>query len=255
MDLRFKTNLLEHAKSVAAWARLRGAKTVIDLADFSLTITLGSSVKAGVKAGVNAGQNAGPQTQAPPPRYKLHAQFVGKRGGQQLCYFDVADPFAIGFVGWLPYKAQAWDISLSKLAFKAAARDLGLATPAHWTQPSLVDTPFLVKRPRGAFGHGMRGPFAAPQAAHTTLADGEFCEAFKWGHIARAWYWGERLAVLELFAMPSVTGDGQSSYETLLRRGLGQAELPADFADIARLQNVHPSDVPAFGTPGTVFSK
>jgi hypothetical protein len=151
----------------------------------------------------------------------------------------------------LPYKAQAWDISLSKLAFKTAARDVGIATPAHWTQAEFVDKPFLVKRSRGAFGDGMRGPFPADHAVQLTLADGEFFEAFKWGHIARAWYWGERLAVLELFAMPTVTGDGRSSYQALLRQGLalglGNASLPADFADIARLQNVRPFDVPQAG--------
>jgi hypothetical protein len=233
MDLRFKTNLLEHTKAVATWARQRGAQTSIDVADLSLTIKL--------SAGPGAGSGA------PPVQRTLHAQFVGKRDGQHLCYFDVADPYAIGFVGWLPYKAQAWDISLSKLAFKSAAREVGIATPAYWTQPEFVDTPFLVKRARGAFGDGMRGPYKPDQAAQLTLADGEFFEAFKWGHIARAWYWGRRLAVLELFAMPSVTGDGRSSYETLLRQGLGKENLPTDFADIARLQNVRPFDVPQAG--------
>jgi hypothetical protein len=203
----------------------------IDVADLSLTVKLKS----------------GRDAQAPLMQHTLHPQFVGKRDGQQLCYFDVADPYAIGFVGWLPYKAQAWDISLSKLAFKAAAREVGLPTPAHWTQPAFVDAPFLVKRARGAFGDGMRGPFRADQAAPLTLAEGEYCEAFKWGHIARAWYWGEHLAVLELFAMPCVTGDGRSSYEALLRQGLGHAALPTDFADIAKLQNVRPFDVPKLG--------
>jgi hypothetical protein len=235
MDLRFKTNLLEHTKAVATWARQRGAQTSIDVADLSLTIKL------------KAGPGSGSGTSAPPVQRTLYAQFVGKRDGKHLCYFDVADPFAIGFVGWLPYKAQAWDISLSKLAFKSAAREVGIATPAYWTQPEFVDTPFLVKRSRGAFGDGMRGPYRADQAAQLTLADGEFFEAFKWGHIARAWYWGERLAVLELFAMPTVTGDGRSSYESLLRQGLGKENLPTDFAEIARLQNVRPIDVPQAG--------
>jgi hypothetical protein len=237
MDLRFKTNLLEHTKAVATWARQRGAHTSIDVADMSLTVKLNS----GPGPGTNSGKSA------PPVQHKLHAQFVGKRDGKHLCYFDVADPFAIGFVGWLPYKAQAWDISLSKLAFKSAAREVGIATPAYWTQPEFVDTPFLVKRARGAFGDGMRGPYQPAQAAQSTLADGEFFEAFKWGHIARAWYWGRRLAVLELFAMPTVTGDGRSSYESLLRQGLGKENLPTDFTDIARLQNVRPFDVPQAG--------
>ncbi len=231
MDLRFKTNLLEHTKAVATWAARRGAQTAINVADMSLTVTL----------------NGGLGANAAPVQHKLYAQFVGKRDGQRLCYFDVADAPAIGFVGWLPHKAQAWDISLSKLTFKAAAREAGLATPAQWSQSQFVDSAFLVKRARGAFGDGMRGPFRAEQATELTLADGEFFEAFKSGHIARAWYWGDRLAVLELFAMPSVTGDGRSTYESLLRQALGHAALPADFADIARLQNVRPSDVPQAG--------
>jgi hypothetical protein len=247
MDLRFKTNLLEHTKAVAAWARQRGAQTSIDVADMSLTVKLNS----GPGTSSDTSSDTSPGTSAPPFQHRLHAQFVGKRDGKHLCYFDVADPFAIGFVGWLPYKAQAWDISLSKLTFKSAAREVGIATPAYWTQPEFVDTPFLVKRARGAFGDGMRGPYKPDQAAQFTLADGEFFEAFKWGHIARAWYWGERLAVLELFAMPTVTGDGRSSYEALLRQGLalgvGAADLPTDFADIARLQNVRPFDVPQAG--------
>ena len=225
MTLRFKTNLLEHAKAVGAWALGRGARTSIDAVDLALTLQLESRT------------------------YKLFAQFVGKRDGTQLCYFDIADRFATGFVGWLPYKPQAWDISLSKLAFKAAARDLDIPTPAHWTQAASVSAPFLVKRSRGAFGDGMQGPFRASEAAQLTLAEGEgggeYCEEFKWGHIARAWYWGERLSVLELFEMPTVTGDGESSYASLLQRA--SAEVPADFAPLARLQGVEPSDVPPRG--------
>ena len=228
MSLRFKTNLLEHAKAVGAWAQRRGARTSIDAADLALTLQFEQRT------------------------YKLFAQFVGKRDGTQLCYFDMPDRFATGFVGWLPYKPQAWDISLSKLAFKAAARDLDIPTPAHWTQASSVSAPFLVKRARGAFGYGMQGPFRASEAAQVTLVvgdgagDGEYCEEFKWGHIARAWYWGERLSVLELFEMPVVTGDGESSYEALLNRA--SAEVPADFAHLGRLQGVAPSDVPPTGT-------
>ena len=221
MTLRFKTNLLEHAKAVGAWAQRRGAHTSIDAADLALTLQFEQRT------------------------HTLFAQFVGKRDGLQLCYFDMPDQFATGFVGWLPYKPQAWDISLSKLAFKAAARDLDIPTPAHWTQASSVSAPFLVKRERGAFGYGMQGPFRASEAAQLALAEGEYCEEFKWGHIARAWYWGERLSVLELFPMPSVTGDGESSYESLLLRA--SAELPADFAHLGRLQGVEPSAVPAAG--------
>jgi hypothetical protein len=217
MSLRFKTSLLEHAKAVGAWAKPRGARATIDAIDLALTVSLAAR------------------------EYKLHAQFVGKRDGKQLVYFDVADRFAIGFVGWLPYKPQAWDISLSKLAFKEVARELGIATPRHWLQLDAVDAPFLVKRSRGAFGYGMQGPFCADEAAALSLAEGEYCEEFTWGRIARAWYWSGRLAVLELFEMPFVTGDGRSTCAALLSQA--NSEVPADFAHLVRLQGVQPDDV------------
>ena len=225
MSLRFKTNLLEHTKAVGLWAQARGATATVDAASFVLQVRQGERALT------------------------LQPQFVGKRDGHKLVYFDVADRFAVGFVGWLPYKPQAWDISLSKLAFKAAARDLDIATPAHWTQADAVSAPCLVKRERGAFGYGMRGPFRASEAARLQLADGadriEYCEEFKWGRIARAWYWSGQLAVLELFEMPRIGGDGQSSCAQLLQRA--GADDPADSAPLLALQGVALSDVPAAG--------
>jgi hypothetical protein len=218
MNLRFKTNLIEHTKAVGAWARRQGAKAFVDAGDFGLTVVVGER------------------------EFKLQPQFVGKRESGQLMYFDQADQFAVGFVGWLPYKPLAWDISLSKLAFKAAAQAVGLRTPAHWLRASEVSGPCLVKRERGAFGYGMRGPYLPQQArALDALQDGEYCEAFVWGHIARAWYWSGALAVLEVFEMPSVQGDGKSRYRELLQRQA--VELPADFEVLARLQGVAADDV------------
>jgi len=225
MSLRFKTNLLEHTKAVGLWAQARGASASVDAVSFALHVRLGERALT------------------------LQPQFVGKRDGHKLVYFDAADRFAVGFVGWLPYKAQAWDISLSKLAFKAAARDLDIATPAHWTQADAVSAPFLVKRERGAFGYGMRGPFRASEAAALALADGadqiEYCEEFKWGRVARAWYWSGRLAVLELFEMPQISGDGVSTCETLLQRA--GAEAAEDSAPLLALQGLALGDVPAAG--------
>jgi hypothetical protein len=214
---RFKTNLIEHTKAVAAWAQRHGARATVDAVTFSLTLVV-------------QGQT-----------FLLHPQFVGKREGGQWMYFDQADAFAVGFVGWLPYKPLAWDISLSKLAFKALARQLGLPTPAHWQAgQALPDVPCLVKRARGAFGYGMRGPFSPQQAAlelaQRPLQDGEYWEAFFWGRIARAWYWSGRLAVLEVFDMPTVEGDSVSRvHELLLRR---TAEVPGDVGAILQLQGV-----------------
>jgi hypothetical protein len=219
---RFKTNLLEHVKAVGAWARERHVRTSIDGADLGLTVQVGSR------------------------ELRLYPQFVGKRDGKRLVYFDVPDRFAIGFVGWLPYKAQAWDLSLSKQVFKTAARDLDIPTPAHWRDTASISAPFLVKRDRGAFGYGLRGPYRASEASRITLAEGEYCEEFKWGRIARAWYWNEQLAVLEAFEMPTVTADGSSTLEALLLRATD--ELPAEHEALARLQGIEPNAVPPRGT-------
>lgn len=221
VDLRFKTNLLEHLKAIGVWAERRAARASVDAVDGSLLVRWEGRER------------------------RLLPQYVGKRDGVRLAYFDVADRCAQGFVGWLPYRAQAWDLSLSKPAFKAAARELGIPVPPGWTDAAAIDRPFLVKRARGAFGEGMRGPFPAHAAATLQLAEGEFAEGFVEGRIARAWYWGPRLAVLELFEMPSVCGDGVTPYETLLRRG--GIEPPADFAPLAALQGVQPQTVLAAG--------
>ena len=192
MSPRFKTNLLEHTKAVAAWARRCGAQASIDALTLMLTL------------------------QRDQRRLLLRPQFVGRRDGRNLVYFDQPDEHAVGFVGWLPYAPLAWDISLSKQVFKDAARALGLRTPASWQDAAAVDAPCLVKRDRSSFGVGMAGPFSATQAQARGLDDGEYFEAFCVGRIARAWYWSGRLAALEVFDMPRVEGDGVRSVGRLL---------------------------------------
>jgi hypothetical protein len=214
---RFKTNLIEHTKAVGAWAQRHGARATVDAVTFALTLNVqGRSIV-------------------------LLPQFVGKREGGQWMYFDQPDAFAVGFVGWLPYKPLAWDISLSKVAFKQLAHELGLPTPPHAHDPQALlatGVPCLVKRARGAFGYGMRGPFAPPrllaELQRQPLQEGEYLEAFCWGRIARAWYWSGRLAVLEVFDMPRVEGDGVSPVRELLRRRT--ADVPADVGAILSVQ-------------------
>lgn len=220
--LRFKTNLLEHTKAVGRWAQARGGRATVDACTFVLDVSLGER------------------------RARLWPQFVGTRGGEQLVYFDQPDRHAVGFVGWSPGPPQAWDLSLSKLAFKQLAQRLGLATPAWWTSPVGVDVPVLVKRARGAFGYGMHGPYPAPVAASLVLAEGEYLEAFHVGRIARAWYWCGRLAVLECFDMPGLAADGQRSWQALLLHA-GQAE-PGAVADLLALQG---QALDAVATAGT----
>jgi hypothetical protein len=225
MSLRFKTNLLEHTKAVGRWAQARGVQAHVRATDLALVLQRG------------------------PQALPLLPQFVGQRDGKHLSYFDTPDEHARGFVGWLPYKPLAWDISVSKLAFKRKARQVGLRVPEGWMQPADATAPFLVKRDRGAFGDGMSGPhMPGAAAAPTTVAAGEFCEAFVNGRIARAWYWNGTLAVLEVLPMPQVLGDGQTTLAGLLQQA--SPEPITDFTPfeaLARLQGLGADSVPATG--------
>lgn len=225
MNLRFKTNLLEHTKAVGQWAQARGARAAVNTADVSLIVECRGRVQT------------------------LWPQFVGRRQGDRLSYFNVADHHAVGFVGWLPQRPQAWSISLHKPAFKALAQSLGLATPASAAAGGRVAGPWLAKRERGAFGDGLRGPFAAlPEGAPPpVLQPGEFIEAFVQGDITRAWYWCGELVVLESFAMPRVHGDGAQTLEQLLLRATAGEPPAATQWALCALQGLQPGSVPARG--------
>jgi hypothetical protein len=100
MEPRFRINLLEHLEAVGTCAAARGAQASVDAADIGLNV-------------VHRGRTL-----------RLRAQFVGRRDGRRLMYFDVADRHATGFVGWLPYRPLAWDLSIHA-ALVAAAKLLG----------------------------------------------------------------------------------------------------------------------------------
>jgi hypothetical protein len=221
MNLRFKTSLLEHMKSVGAWARASGAHCSVDPSSLVLDVQAGTA------------------------RFALQPQFVGKRDGVQLSYFSIADQHAAGFVGWFAHPLQSWDLSTSKLIFKERARELGIPTPRHWSTAAQAQAPFLIKRSRSSFGQGILGPFAVgdAKALQYTMVEGDYIDEFKTGRIARAWYWCGRLAVLELFDMPAVRGDGHSSFAQLLAKALngGLADLPKDFNTMAAWQRINPA--------------
>ena len=71
MNLRFKTNLLEHTKAVGQWAQARGARAAVNTADVSLIVECRGRVQT------------------------LWPQFVGRRQGDRLSYFNVADHHAV----------------------------------------------------------------------------------------------------------------------------------------------------------------
>ena len=215
MNPRFKTNLIEHAKAVTLWARRRGARTWMDGDDLSLRITLNGREQ------------------------RLRAQCVGFRGSS-LAYFPTFDANAVGLVGWFAHPVQSWPISLSKQLFKQVATEVGIDVPASWSDSRAATEAYLIKQDRSAFGQGMRGPFApGSDDPRAQTAAGEYADAFVTPRIARAWYWGPRLAVLECFEMPTIVGDGRRSYRQLLTDALARdVALPEGWADLGRWQGL-----------------
>jgi hypothetical protein len=223
MSLRFKTNLLEHAKVIAAWAAKHQATATIDVATMGMTLRHGSKTA------------------------HLTPQFVGTRPDGLLAYFPQATNVCNGFVGWLPYPVQQWSISTSKLEFKQTMRRVGLATPAAWTDGQEITEDYIIKKDRSAFGYGIQGPFRPPSSQNLPpkLNAGEYAEAFKVGQIARAWYWSSTLVCLEAFEMPRTRCDGRSTLQALLMLQLGSAgSLPTGTDALMAWQGFALSDSP-----------
>ncbi len=222
MDYRFKINFLEHVMRINTWAVRRGAQVQIDALNYMLHVQLDDR------------------------HVPFFPQFVHRPEPGVMTYMPSPQPDTPALVGWLPYRPQAWDISASKIAFKTLAESLGLRVPALWERVEEVNAPYLVKLVRGSFGHGMRGPYFAEAARNLRLQPGEFCEEFKFGRIARAWYWDGVLCVLEAFEMPTVTADGVSSYEQLLLQKSPEV-IPHEVQPLAALQGVQLADAPPEG--------
>jgi hypothetical protein len=219
MTLRFKTNLLEHSKAIAAWSKSNNAKSFIDVTSMALAVQLNKRT------------------------IQFTAQYVGTRPDGALAYFSQLGENCNGFVGWLPYAMQQWPLSSSKTFFKSQMTQLALHTPQRWDSINNIDQAYLVKQDKSSFGYGIRGPYAA-NASQVPLKPGEFAEGFKEGRIARAWYWGAKLAVLEIFPMPKVVGDGRSTFTELVRTSIGaDAQLPNGLDEISRYQGFEPETI------------
>lgn len=141
---------------------------------------------------------------------RFQAQYLVRKPKGNLTYSPMFTPDVEGFIGWLPYFNRRWEEGFDKLAFKRRCERLGLPVPA-WSadriEPALGDV--VIKAARGSsFGHGVRGPYRASDAAAMSLHPGEYAEAFVPGQIGKVWYWGERVVALELSDPAHAVGDG-----------------------------------------------
>jgi hypothetical protein len=140
------------------------------------------------------------------------------------------------FIGWRPYVNRFWPLSFDKRAFKAFCRGNGVAVPRQWNRAEEVEADVLIKRGVSSFSEGINGPYSssAVKASSRAPANGEFFEEFIAGDIIKVWYWNATPVCLEVFPMPTVTGDGTRTLRQLIRR----IKVPHADADWSALQAI-----------------
>jgi hypothetical protein len=219
----FLTNLLEHARHFRAAVQQLGGHGEFDLATLCATVRVAMT------------------------EVRFQPQFIERQPDGSLTYGVQWCDGTTGFIGWLPYFNKRWPEAFDKLAFKRHCQATGLPTPG-WSvggpvTPELGDC--IIKRARGSsFGSGMRGPFAAADAANLLLAAGEYAEHFAPGLIGKAWYWNDRVVAIELAEPASVVGDGVSSLAELVRKGRATADVTT-IPDFFRYRGLMWGDVAA----------
>lgn len=214
---RYQDDLIRHIQAVNAWIGRRGARGGINLQSLCVGVELDGK------------------------RIDLYPQFIVRMEEGRLGYTMQMGPRTVGFVGWCPYRRKHWPIAQDKQLFKQFARAYGLPTPVESCIVADLCHPFIIKAARSRFGSGIRGPYGADESVlpEVALQPGEYYEQLIFGQITRAWYCKSSLAVLELFDMPRVTGDGQRAFTELVRHRVGvEASLPIRLDRIARVQGL-----------------
>lgn len=221
--LRYKTDFLKHAFAFQEWLQRTGVKAHIDPRTLNFTIDM------------------------PERPLRLIAQFVCRTNEGKLFYTQQFNADTVGFVGWLPYFGKQWELGADKMAFKEFAEFNRISTPRFTRNEKGLDVPFIIKESKSSFGYGIRGPFLPEDiGSPETRLNGpeEFYEEYIMGRIARAWYWNDTLAVLELFDMPRVHGDGHHTVTELIQHQIGsENDVPKVLGKVLRAQGLHPDHV------------
>jgi hypothetical protein len=221
----FISNLFDHLRYFHAAARRFDAQ-----GEFQLT-SLHATVRAGDRC------------------VPFLAQFLARRPDGSVTYSMELGPDSTAFVGWLPYFNKRWVEAYDKLAFRQRCAQAGLPLPraSAVLAPHVELGDFVAKRARGSsFGYGVRGPFAAQQAATLHLEPGEYAEEYVPGQVGKAWYWNDRVVAIELHEPAHAVGDGSSTLGALVQRGRRQADITQPTAYM-RYRGFQWTDVPAPG--------
>lgn len=159
--------------------------------------------------------------------YVMQPMFQARINGQ-LTHQRELRGNVFGFGGWRPYRPLMHPMSTHKLQFRSALRERGMTVPrTHGAPDPAHSVPFdyLVKADVGSFGTSMLGPFRASRPASSDALrppsnSAVFVEEFIQGRPLKVWFWGGRPVFAQAHDYPTVTGDGQTSLDGLLRRRL-----------------------------------
>ncbi|MEJ8837140.1 hypothetical protein [Ramlibacter sp. AN1133] len=211
-----------HFRALQAWAARNNAALDVDLCTFQLEVKCRNRY------------------------FCFHPQFVGGMEGR------IANTAAItgetsGFIGWLPYRPLSYAVSTDKLLFKEMISEAGLRTPARWspaTGNEVPDREFILKRSSGSFGYDIAGPFKAgtvpdaPRQQEDTVRGTLFAEQFIRGSALKVWCWGQKPFFAHLRRPATVTGDGRSSLEALIRARLAKVGVAlSQYPEVAAMKN------------------
>ena len=188
-----KNNFFDHVRWLRAAVQAQGGELLIT----------GDSLQALIRRGND--------------HWLLLPHFLASTNGQSSYVPQITDDVT-HFAGWLPYRGRRWPAATDKLIFKRFAVQAGLRTPECSVDAQAQMNDIVVKRATSSFGAQIKGPFRASAECPLNVAQGEYYERFVEGDILKIWYWNASPIALEIDDMPTVTGDGHSTFDVLIRK-------------------------------------
>lgn len=230
----YLTATFNHLRALQTWAATTGAKLTLDAATLQLEVKYRNRY------------------------FEFFPLFIAKINGR-IAHIPSLTAEATQFAGWRPYKPYLFELSSDKLLFKQHMVAANQRTPNWWSSGAEADVDFVMKRSMRSFGYELAGPFRTGSEFDPGPAEhgrGKmFAEQFVSGKILKVWFWGGRPFFAHCQSHASVSGDGTSTLEALLRRRIienGGDWLSSEQAAVARsycaYQQLTRDQVPAFGT-------
>lgn len=186
-----RTNFLDHLRWLREAARVAGADFLVAGHTFHALLRLGDR------------------------SWILEPRFVS--GGGDLCReVPELEDAVLAFGGWLPYPMRTWDVAEDRVRFNALMRKRGVPVSelVFDEAPELENV--LVRSVLDERRSIALGPFRRANEYPLDQQRGEYYERYVRGPHLRLWYWTGQLVCGEMYAMPTVRGNGMSTVRELI---------------------------------------